>query len=77
MDALLLERQAEDLLAVELPQRLIELYTFEGDLVLDPFMGVGSTAVAAIETGRNYVGYEINDEYVELALKRLAALPPP
>jgi site-specific DNA-methyltransferase (adenine-specific) len=62
---------------VELPQRLIELYTFEGDLVLDPFMGVGSTAVAAIETGRNYVGYEINDEYVELALKRLAALPPP
>ena len=57
---------------VELPRRLIELYTFEGDLVLDPFMGVASTAVAARETGRDYVGYEINPEYIELAERRLA-----
>lgn len=57
---------------VELPRRLIELYTFAGDLVLDPFMGVASTAVAARETGRDYVGYEINPEYIELAERRLA-----
>ncbi len=57
---------------VELPRRLIELYTFEGDLVLDPFMGVAATAVAAAETGRHYVGYEINPEYIELAERRLS-----
>ncbi|MEL7210528.1 MAG: site-specific DNA-methyltransferase, partial [Actinomycetota bacterium] len=43
---------------VELPERLIELYTYEGDLVLDPFMGAGTTAVAAVRTGRHYVGYD-------------------
>ena len=57
---------------VDLPRRLIELYTFEGDLVLDPFMGVASTAVAAVETGRDYVGFEINPEYVDLAERRLS-----
>jgi site-specific DNA-methyltransferase (adenine-specific) len=57
---------------VELPRRLIELYTFEGDLILDPFMGVASTAIAALETGRDYVGYEISTEYLELAKKRIA-----
>lgn len=57
---------------VELPRRLIELYTFEGDLVLDPFLGVGTTAVAAVETGRHYVGYEINEDYLALAEQRLA-----
>lgn len=57
---------------VELPRRLIELYTFEGDLVLDPFMGVASTAMAAVETGRDYVGYEINPEYIEQAERRLS-----
>ena len=56
---------------VELPRRLIELYTFEGDLVLDPFMGVGTTAVAAVEAGRHYVGYEINEEYLDLAQQRI------
>jgi DNA modification methylase len=56
---------------VELPRRLIELYTFEGDLVLDPFLGSGSTAVAAVETGRRYVGYELNAEYIELAERRI------
>ncbi len=56
---------------VELPRRLIQLFSFSGDIVLDPFMGSGTTAVAALEAGRKYVGYEINDEYVNLAEKRL------
>lgn len=57
----------------ELPRRLIELYTFEGDLVLDPFIGAGATAVAAVETGRHYVGYDTNCDYLELAAERIAA----
>jgi site-specific DNA-methyltransferase (adenine-specific) len=57
---------------VELPQRLIELYTFTGDLVLDPFLGSGSTAVAARVSGRHYVGYELSADYVRLAAKRIA-----
>ena len=58
---------------VELPQRLIELYTYPGDLVLDPFMGVGSTAVAAVRTGRHYVGFDTNADYVEAAEQRRLA----
>jgi site-specific DNA-methyltransferase (adenine-specific) len=58
---------------VELPRRLIELYTYRGDLVLDPFLGSGSTAVAAVRTGRRYVGYDIDPRYVELAERRVAA----
>jgi site-specific DNA-methyltransferase (adenine-specific) len=58
---------------VELPRRLIELYTFEGDLVLDPFVGAGSTAVAAVATGRHYVGYDVDPEYLRLAESRIAA----
>jgi site-specific DNA-methyltransferase (adenine-specific) len=60
---------------LELPRRLIELYTFEGEVVLDPFMGSGTTALAARETDRHYVGYEINAGYVKLAQKRLGAKP--
>ncbi len=58
---------------VELPRRFIELYTYLDELVLDPFMGSGSTAVAAVETGRRYVGYELNPEYAEAAERRIAA----
>ncbi|BAS25912.1 DNA-methyltransferase [Limnochorda pilosa] len=58
---------------VELPRRLIELYTFKGDVVLDPFAGVGSTCVAAVQTGRRFVAYEIEDEYVRRAEARLQA----
>ncbi|RME84728.1 MAG: site-specific DNA-methyltransferase [Caldilineae bacterium] len=58
---------------VELPRRLIELYTFAGDVVLDPFMGSGSTALAALQTGRHFVGYEIDETYVALARARIAA----
>jgi len=56
---------------VELPRRLIELYTFGGETVLDPFMGSGQTALAALLTGRRYVGYEIDPEYVALAERRI------
>jgi site-specific DNA-methyltransferase (adenine-specific) len=58
---------------VELPRRLIELYTYHGDVVLDPFLGSGSTAVAAARGGRRYVGYDTDPVYVELARRRLAA----
>jgi DNA modification methylase len=58
---------------VELPQRLIELYTWHDDLVLDPFMGSGSTLVAAARTGRRYVGYDLDPAYVALARDRVAA----
>jgi DNA modification methylase len=56
---------------VELPRRLIQLYTFEGEVVLDPFMGSGQTAIAAIKSNRKYLGYEIDEEYVTLAQKRI------
>jgi site-specific DNA-methyltransferase (adenine-specific) len=56
---------------VELPYRLIQLYTFEGEVVLDPFIGSGQAAIAAIKTQRHYVGYDINEEYVKLAEKRI------
>ncbi len=56
---------------IELPLRLIKLYTFEGDFVLDPFMGSGQTALAAIKAGRNYEGYDTNKEYCKLAEKRI------
>lgn len=58
---------------VELPLRLIKLYTFEREVVLDPFMGSGTTAIAAIRTGRHFVGYDISKEYVKLANKRIKA----
>ncbi len=62
---------------VELPRRLIQLYTYKGDLVLDPFCGAGSACVAAKETGRRYIGYDIDAEYVKLARQWLAKTPAP
>jgi hypothetical protein len=56
---------------VALPERLIHLHTYVGDLVLDPFMGSGSTAVAAVRTGRHYIGYDTDRAYVEAAEVRL------
>jgi DNA modification methylase len=56
---------------VELPYRLIQLYTFEDEVVLDPFVGSGQAAIAAIKTKRHYVGYDINAEYVKLAERRI------
>ncbi|HET6954871.1 MAG TPA: site-specific DNA-methyltransferase [Acidimicrobiales bacterium] len=58
---------------VELPQRFIELYTWRDDVVLDPFMGSGSTAVAAVRTGRRFLGYDTDPAYVDGARARAAA----
>src|SRR5207245_1413371 len=57
---------------VELPKRLIELYTYEGDVVLDPFMGSGTTAVAALRTERRYIGFDTDKSYVDRANERIA-----
>ena len=56
---------------VELPYRLIQLYTYSNEVVLDPFMGSGQTALAALKAGRHFVGYELNEEYLELAKNRI------
>jgi site-specific DNA-methyltransferase (adenine-specific) len=56
---------------VELPYRAIKLYSFKGDTVLDPFMGSGTTAVAALKCGRHYVGYELSTDYIQIARKRI------
>jgi DNA modification methylase len=56
---------------VELPRRLIQLYTFTGEVVLDPFMGSGQTAIAALAAGRHFVGYETDAQYVKLAERRI------
>jgi DNA modification methylase len=58
---------------LELPYRLIQLYTFKGDIVLDPFVGSGTTAMAAWQSGRRYIGYENDPAYVKLAENRVAA----
>lgn len=56
---------------VALPKRLIELYTYKRDLILDPFIGSGTTALAAIETGRHYVGFDTEPDYIALAIERV------
>lgn len=58
---------------LELPMRLIQLYTFADDIVLDPFCGSGTTCVAAAQAGRRYVGYDISAEYTSLAAHRMEA----
>jgi DNA modification methylase len=57
---------------VELPERFIRLYTYVDDVVLDPFLGSGSTAVAAVRNCRRYVGYDTDPEYVAIAAARVA-----
>lgn len=56
---------------VELPYRLVQLYSFAGEIVLDPFNGSGSTCLAAIRAGRKYVAYDINPVYCRLARRRI------
>jgi len=56
---------------VKLPRRLIELYTYQGDLVLDPYIGSGTTAVAAAMSDRHYIGFDTEPEYIVLAQRRL------
>lgn len=55
----------------ELPHRLIQLYTFKDDVVLDPFCGSGTACLAAIKDGRHYIGYDIEEKYVQLANQRI------
>ena len=58
---------------MELPEKLIKLFTYRDDLVLDPFMGSGSTLIAAARLGRRYVGYELDAAYVQIARERVAS----
>ncbi|MDR0723073.1 MAG: site-specific DNA-methyltransferase, partial [Treponema sp.] len=55
----------------ELPKRLIKLFSFTGDIVLDPFMGSGTTAISSLKEKRNFIGYEINENYIKLTNKRI------
>lgn len=55
----------------ELPYRLIQLYSFTDDIVLDPFTGSGTTALSALKLNRKYIGYDISKEYIKLAKRRL------
>ena len=57
---------------VELAERLIRMFSFVGDTVLDPFLGTGTTTVAAAKWGRNSVGFEVDSHYFKLAQKRIA-----
>ena len=59
---------------VELARRCIQLYTYSNEIILDPFMGSGTTAVASVLSNRQYLGYETNQEYVDLSLNRLSQL---
>ena len=56
---------------VALMRHLVELFTVEGDTVLDPFMGSGTTGVACVQTGRNFIGVEIDEGYFNIAKKRI------
>ena len=56
---------------IELPYRLIQLYSFKNDIILDPFLGSGTTAIAALKSDRNFIGWEINEEYKTVAEKRI------
>ena len=57
---------------IELPHRLINLYSYEGDVVLDPFCGSGTTCIAALQNKRNYIAYDINEDYINLSQKRIS-----
>lgn len=58
---------------VELPLRLIHMYSFKDDVILDPFIGSGTTAIAALQSDRRYVGYDIEKKYVDIANDKLKA----
>jgi DNA modification methylase len=56
---------------VKLMEDIIKIHTKENDLILDPFMGSGSTAIAAINTGRKYIGFELDENYYRLSCERI------
>ena len=68
------ERQDKHLamFPVELPTRLIKMFSFAGDTVLDPFAGSGTTSLAAMNLDRNSIGYEINSKFVDIIREKLA-----
>ena len=55
----------------ELPYRLIQLYSFKNDIILDPFIGSGTTAIASIKSERQFIGYEICEEYKQITENRI------
>jgi DNA modification methylase len=57
---------------VELAERLVRMFSFVGDTVLDPFLGTGTTTVAAAKAGRNSIGFEVDEHYFEMAHQRIA-----
>jgi modification methylase len=57
---------------IELAERLVRMFSFVGDTVLDPFLGTGTTTVAAAKWGRNSIGFEVDSHYFKLAQKRIA-----
>ena len=59
---------------IELPKRLIEFYSYKGDIILDPFIGSGTTAIAAKMCNRRFIGFEISENYVEIANRRIDSL---
>jgi len=58
----------------ELPFRLIQLFSFKNDIILDPFMGSGTTAVASLKSERKYIGFDTDNEYIKLAEKRIESV---
>lgn len=60
---------------MEIPRRLIKMFSFVGDTVVDPFCGTGTTTLAAMELGRNSISVEIDPDYVAMAAERLNATP--
>ncbi|MDI6737878.1 MAG: site-specific DNA-methyltransferase [Nanoarchaeota archaeon] len=62
---------------LKLLKHLIEIHTNENDIVLDPFMGSGTTAVACIQTGRQYIGFELSEDYCKMSEARIKATQPP
>jgi len=57
---------------IELAERLVRMFSFVGDTVLDPFLGTGTTAIAAAKTGRNSIGFEVDEHYFDMAQKRIS-----
>lgn len=58
----------------EIPYRLIKMYSFQEDIVLDPFIGSGTVAIAAKKLNRHYIGYELNKEYYDLCLRNISKM---
>jgi DNA modification methylase len=55
----------------ELPRRLIKMFSYKGDIVLDPFSGCGTTLKVAKDLGRQFIGFEIDDKYIQIAIDRI------